>query len=138
MKHRKPRRPDWRKRPPKRMIKPWSQVEIVFGMTDGLTSALMDGVHLKRLRIEVSILDGDTRYFAVDVNGNVYARNEKFFQRDRATFPFTLRMTAIDGSNEHSCLSPMGYTSEPMAGITLLPTLTQLCGSNAWLKNTGD
>ena len=67
MKHRQPRRADWRKKPAKRKIKLWQRPEfnIDFKM-------YINGVELLSLTMKSSVKRG-VNTIAVDKDGNVYA-----------------------------------------------------------------
>ena len=74
MKHRQPRRTDWRKKPAKRKIKLWQRPEfnIDTRVTNGNFKMYINGVELLSLTMKSSVKRG-VNTIAVDKDGNVYA-----------------------------------------------------------------
>lgn len=70
MKHRQPRRTDWRMSPAKRKIKPWQRPEFI-ATRDGWGFRI-NGVELFSIRMDYSLRHGNSS-IAVDKHGNVYA-----------------------------------------------------------------
>lgn len=73
MKHRQPRRSDWRKKPAKRKIKLWQRPEfnIDTRVTNGNFKMYINGVELLSLTMKSSVKRG-VNAIAVDKDGNVY------------------------------------------------------------------
>ena len=68
MKHRKPRRPDWRKMPARRRLHPWINVNLHINALTGAATA--NGVKVVKLRMYESL---DLKeHLCVDDAGNVY------------------------------------------------------------------